>query len=46
MPPFEDIFGLSTQEATPQRTAFVRPREILTKRGLDKVLFDQIMHPY
>jgi IS5 family transposase len=41
---FRRFCGFSTQEATPERTAFVRLRKILAERGLDKVLFDEVVH--
>jgi len=34
--------GFSGNEATPERTAFVRFRKALTVRALDKLLFDEI----
>jgi len=39
---FRRFCGFSAHEATPESTAFVRFREALTLRGLDKALFDQI----
>src|SRR6185312_14459394 len=39
---FRRFCGVSTTEATPERTAFVRFRAELIGRGLDRVLFDAI----
>ncbi|MBU6449572.1 MAG: IS5 family transposase [Rhodospirillales bacterium] len=39
---FRRFCGFSTQEATPERTAFVRLRKIVAARGLDKALFDEV----
>jgi len=34
--------GFSTDEVTPERTAFVRLRRQLVARGLDKVVFEEV----
>jgi IS5 family transposase len=39
---FRRFCGFSLDEATPERTAFVRPRKALIARGLDKALFDAV----
>jgi IS5 family transposase len=39
---FRRYCGFSTNEATPERTAFVRFRKALIAQGLDKALFDEI----
>lgn len=39
---FRRFCGLSNNEATPERTAFVRFRKALVARELDKALFDAI----
>jgi transposase, IS5 family len=39
---FRRFCGFSTQEATPERTAFVRLRKALTACGRDKALFDAL----
>ena len=39
---FRRFCGLSRDEKTPERTAFVRFRRELVSRGLDRVLFDQV----
>jgi len=39
---FRRYCGFSTNEATPERTAFVRFRKALIAHGLDKALFDEI----
>ncbi|WP_048880137.1 IS5 family transposase, partial [Acidocella aminolytica] len=39
---FRRFCGFSSQEATPERTAFVRLRKILAARSLDKALFDEV----
>ena len=39
---FRRYCGFSTNEATPERTAFVRFRKALIAQGLDKALFDAI----
>ena len=39
---FRRFCGYSSNEATPERTAFVRFRKALVARGLDKPLFDEI----
>ena len=39
---FRRYCGFSLHEATPERTAFVRFRRELVKRGLDKTLFDEV----
>jgi IS5 family transposase len=39
---FRRFCGFSAQEATPERTAFVRLRKVLAERGLDKALFDEV----
>ncbi len=39
---FRRFCGFSTQEATPERTAFVRLRKTLTMCGRDKALFDAV----
>lgn len=37
---FRRFFGFAAHEATPERTAFVRFRRELVRRGLDRVLFE------
>ena len=39
---FRRFCGFSTDEVTPERTAFVRLRRQLVARGLDKVLFEEV----
>jgi IS5 family transposase len=39
---FRRFCGFSLDEATPERTAFVRLRKALIARGLDKALFDAV----
>lgn len=39
---FRRFCGFSTDEATPERTAFVRLRKALLERGLDKALFEAV----
>ena len=39
---FRRFCGFSPDEATPERTAFVRLRKALIERGLDKVLFEAV----
>jgi transposase, IS5 family len=39
---FRRFCGFSAHEATPERTAFVRLRRALVKRGLDRSLFDAV----
>ena len=39
---FRRFCGFSKQEATPERTAFVRFRKVLATHSLDKTLFDEI----
>ena len=39
---FRRFCGFSRTEPVPERTAFVRYRAALAKRGLDKVLFGEI----
>ena len=39
---FRRYCGFSANEATPERTAFVRFRKALVTQGLDKALFDEI----
>ena len=39
---FRRFCGFSAQEATPERTAFVRLRKVLAERSLDKALFDEV----
>jgi IS5 family transposase len=39
---FRRFCGFSANEATPERTAFVRYRRLLVARGLDRALFDAV----
>jgi IS5 family transposase len=39
---FRRFCGFTSDEATPERTAFVRLRQALIERGLDKVLFEAV----
>ena len=39
---FRRFCGFSGDEATPERTAFVRFRKVIAARGLDKALFDEV----
>ena len=39
---FRRFCGFTSDEATPERTAFVRLRKALSERGLDKVLFEAV----
>ena len=39
---FRRFCGFSAHDSTPERTAFVRFRQHLVARGLDKVLFDEV----
>jgi IS5 family transposase len=40
---FRRFCGFAAHEPTPERTAFVRSRRQLLRRGLDKVLFDEVI---
>ena len=39
---FRRFYGISATEATPERTAFVRLRQLLTAHELDRTLFETV----
>jgi IS5 family transposase len=41
---FRQFCGFSTQEATPERTAFVRLRKALIASGRDRALVEAVTH--
>jgi IS5 family transposase len=42
---FRRFCGFAAHEPTPERTAFVRFRRELVRRGLDRALFEEVTRP-